>query len=742
MFPLFILVASETVTLNEDKGKEFQRTLFKLENSVEETVIAVSTSVAIVAGIIFALFLCLRPLLPKVYNLRNLIGEVASPTKPSWSSNMLTYSPEAAFANGYSLDACMHIVAWKFATRVFFWLLLISPIPLYINYAGAGFACPEPLSPEGPGVYKINGTDFACGLKVDQKGREIDSFIRLTMTSFQKGNPLFYAHIALTWIFTAIVIAELMRANTLFKKLRPKWLARREGIAARSVMVTNSTAKTGKEFRAGFERAFPGKVQEAHLMIFCEALVKTCMELEKVELKLADEKLIASEKGEEPKEKRDNNLLKLLTGPSLAEQRSLLLDKKKTQQDEVLAKCEGSQAGSVFSETGFVTFKDRETALLAVSEDWKLGDVTIAPSPEDIRWNDLATKRAAANQDRRWLIVVVAIAIFICGFPIVVIVQGTMDYWLKKVLPAEEERPSWMNWLFGILDPVLKNLVNILFLIFLPKIFLTLSIRSGRMVTNSAYCDVQTYMILFKVIFVVYATSVAPVCSDLFDYALSTIKGETPEPIEFDPLSAFGTSVPSSFPVLYTYAVSGFTALSFGILQLSVYISFAIKRYLLQKPREFSWLKSRAASTGELENPFRYIMLTITMCIGFMVFQVFPFSVIVFLLLLGFGTITLRYRVLYIDNGLVDSGGLFWAQFEIHVVVILLLCQISMCIISMTILKVWTVALFVPLMILSAVYLVVVLSGRKKFFFKTLFSTPGESANNNPSDSYFQPHLK
>merc|ERR1719341_2555073 len=102
------------MTLNEDKGKEFQRTLFKLENSVEETVIAVSTSVAIVAGIIFALFLCLRPLLPKVYNLRNLIGEVASPTKPSWSSNMLTYSPEAAFANGYSLDACMHIVAWKF----------------------------------------------------------------------------------------------------------------------------------------------------------------------------------------------------------------------------------------------------------------------------------------------------------------------------------------------------------------------------------------------------------------------------------------------------------------------------------------------------------------------------------------------------------------------------------------------------------------------------------------------------
>ena len=34
------------------------------------------------------------------------------------------------------------------------------------------------------------------------------------------------------------------------------------------------------------------------------------------------------------------------------------------------------------------------------------------------------------------------------------------------------------------------------------------------MVTNSAYCDVQTYMILFKVVFVVYATSVAPVCSD------------------------------------------------------------------------------------------------------------------------------------------------------------------------------------------------------------------------------------
>ena len=57
-----------------------------------------------------------------------------------------------------------------------------------------------------------------------------------------------------------------MRANSLFKKLRPKWLARREGIAARSVMVTNSTAQTGKELRAGFERAFPGKLQEAHLI--------------------------------------------------------------------------------------------------------------------------------------------------------------------------------------------------------------------------------------------------------------------------------------------------------------------------------------------------------------------------------------------------------------------------------------------------------------------------------------------
>jgi len=62
------------------------------------------------------------------------------------------------------------------------------------------------------------------------------------------------------------------------------------------------------------------------------------------------------------------------------------------------------------------------------------------------------------------------------------------------------------------------------------------------------------------------------------------------------------------------------------------------------------------------------------------------------------GSACFRYRVLYIDSRLVDSGGLFWTQFELHLVYTLLLCIVTGCISVSSILgEVWVFALILPL---------------------------------------------
>jgi len=802
---------SLTLTTAQVQEQKLNERLFKLAPTAEQTIISISMACWTLAVIFIVLFLLLRPKVPRVFNLRAKLG-LFSLTPEHWFANSFVTNPETAFVNGYGMDASMHILGWNMAFRIFSWLLLISPLPLAINWFGCGSRCPDGMVSNVEGFYFVNSTmenstmanstmansvmenstitQVFCGPGRDYKGDPVSSFVRLTMTEFQVGNILVVGHIVTLWLITAIVITELRRANKVFTKLRYLWLTRRSSAVQRSLLVMNSTSRSDKEFRETFETMFPGKIVDAQLVKFCSKLAEICDEIQAIEAKIKQEAEINAQKG---KTKEDveirgepqglNKVTSLATKflkTDLEGRRRELLETKGREQLVIFDLCatetkrveqlreeeakqraaeelefeaqknvkqslspgtlpvndpakllnptsllKGLKGGAnflgaisgikesneVFSSAGFVTFTDLRSATIAAQTsystcptEWK---ITANPDPKEVLWSKMASKKASTNQKRTYVIHVVAAAIFVSWSSLIVIFQGMVDIAviaIQKWLLGDNYEAILMDtsrvegWIFGFIDPILKSLVLIIFMAMLPKIFMALSIESGRMVKSIIFLELQSYIVLFKVCFSIYTTSIGGLMQQIFK---KIIFPSQVDKIEFDLKSTFGTAVPSVFPIIYTLASNSLADLTSGLLQLDVFKGYAIAHFIFRQPKEFAWdsvQEEEANGSKNKPQAMRFVSLTVLMAMGLIIYQVFPLNACLFFVIFFTGSVCFRYRVLYIDSRLVDSGGLFWTQFELHLVYALLLCIVTGCIAVSSILgEVWVFALILPL---------------------------------------------
>lgn len=153
-----------------------------------------------------------------------------------------------------------------------------------------------------------------------------------------------------------------------------------------------------------------------------------------------------------------------------------------------------------------------------------------------------------------------------------------------------------------------------------------------------------------------------------------------------------------------------------GLFQVPVFVGFLLQYVVFRQPWEHSWYLARAKSTPELEYLRRFVTLTVLLTIGLMIYQVFPFNALLFVTIFLVGGAAFRYRVLYIDNGIVDSGGLFWSNFEIHIVIALVLVHITGCVVLSSILSgIWVTVATVPLPIWSVLFLLRIRAQRWQF---------------------------
>eukprot|EP00397_Hematodinium_sp_SG-2012_P002338 GEMP01002344.1.p1 GENE.GEMP01002344.1~~GEMP01002344.1.p1 ORF type:complete len:949 (+),score=181.75 GEMP01002344.1:173-3019(+) len=769
---LYVSATSDSVHTITEEQKKGIRSLFNLSETAQDTVESMATLGVTGMGVYLVAFLVLRPLIPRIYLLRRLTGDVVY--KPErWLRNMLWISSEEAFEAGISMDGCMHILGWTFALRVTLGLLLLMPLPLCINWFGAGFLCPENTKE----YYTVGDSTerIYCGSGFDDKGKKYSPFVRLTMAAFEAENPMAWGHIVTLWIITVIVVVELNRANNVFTELRSKWLLQRDKPVASSIMGMNVTARSDKEFRDIFEELFPGKVVDARLVKFCKPLANTCEEIENIEekLKIQEMKAAAKEKKHQgtestassvdeqqpdedaplPAQKRGQvmqvipgalkvtSAVRGLIAPDLRTKLAQLLAKKRELQDDLLERAvkrtqeveilrqeeehlrrtgkeketttmispqdirKGLVAikgivplsnDDVFSKIGFVTFINIRTATLAVqasySNDSRNWQMTMAPDPKDVLWKAIATMNKSANQELNYVILVASTLIFILWSAVVAVVQRLIDKLFKMWTDTLGPEPSPI---VGLLQGIISTLALLVFLAILPKIVFKLLIISGRMVKSVACLDLQSFIVLFKVVFIIYATSLGKPMEEL---GAQIFKGSKDVGFEFDIKSTFGTSVPSEFPKHFAFCTAFLIAYASELLLQDVYVHVALQYFVFRRPWEYAWKIGRRESTHKMTNPRRFISLTVMMTICLMIYQVAPLNILLFVLLFFLGSASIRYRVLYTDNGLVDSGGLYWVRFSSHIIISLIVVQISACVVLTSILQgIWTIVATVPL---------------------------------------------
>eukprot|EP00397_Hematodinium_sp_SG-2012_P002880 GEMP01002888.1.p1 GENE.GEMP01002888.1~~GEMP01002888.1.p1 ORF type:complete len:989 (+),score=207.19 GEMP01002888.1:161-3127(+) len=362
----------------------------------------------------------------------------------------------------------------------------------------------------------------------------------------------------------------------------------------------------------------------------------------------------------------------------------------------------------VFSTMGFVTFTDIATATLAVqasySADPRLWQMSVAPNPKDVLWYDVATRPRSTNQKNTFLIYAVVAALFISWSPVVILINAKVSELLDNSGAVKE---GFVGFLYGFLEGILKNIANIIFFALLPKVFFKVLVISGRVSKNSAFLEVQHYLVLFKMFFTVFATSLGKPTSELFSKLIESFRtGGNLDLSGFSFSATFGTSVPSEFPTMFAFAATKLPDYGAELAQFGLFQELAIQYLIWRIPLEHAWTLAQKESCKPLSTPKRFASGAVLFGVGILIYLVFPLNALMFWALFLLGGACFRYRVLYTDRGLVDSGGIFWTQFEFHVAAILVVMQITGVVVITSILGgLWTMLLTLPLPIISVKYL-------------------------------------
>lgn len=228
-----------------------------------------------VGGIAIAIFIAavLQRFSPELYQLRKTMGlKVFGPKNGRWIHDSFRACPTKLFTRGASMDSCTVLLMWEVGIRVSIWFLVISPLPLAMNYFGSGYYCDGDQNAEN-----------SCTVEQEDSAASIYWLRRLTVTALKEETPFAWGLVATQYIIAIVVLFEMVRSQNTFKSLRHRWLLSHNDATSCSVMVVLSRLHTDYDFRNMFETVFPDKVVDAQLLKFCPELSNLCLEIATLE---------------------------------------------------------------------------------------------------------------------------------------------------------------------------------------------------------------------------------------------------------------------------------------------------------------------------------------------------------------------------------------------------------------------------------------------------------------------------
>lgn len=289
--------------------------------------------------------------------------------------------------------------------------------------------------------------------------------------------------------------------------------------------------------------------------------------------------------------------------------------------------------------------------------------VKMAPDPKSVYFHHIATKPVATNQLNRKTPYLIYVGLFI-ALPFLGLLNSTFMTWVED---PETKIPKLVKVACSTL---VTNSAMKYFLLITPSIFKVAFVYAGRMDRAWNFHSIQNAQFTYTFLFVLLASPV----SDWVMVVLNLKGNNQSDSSLFAPILGIGgvvMTVISNFTRIITFAAFSFVTLSCGLVQLRRIRYYLGYRFYYRLLPEDSWKNCRIWNKTKWTVPLRMNEGAFMITIFFVYYIAVPLIAVLFVLLMVFARAVTTYRMFYMDYAQdVDTGGVYWRNFQTHVLLV------------------------------------------------------------------------
>ncbi|XP_066362522.1 CSC1-like protein At4g02900 [Miscanthus floridulus] len=514
--------------------------------------------------------------------------------------------------------------------------------------------------------------NWTSGTLENEKGLSYDEIDKLSISNLGKGSKRFWAHIALSYVFTFWTCFVLYHEYKVVTTMRLRFLANQNRRPDQyTVLVRNVPPDPDESVSEHVEHFFAVNHRDhylSHQIVYNANHLSGLVEKKKG---LQNWLIYYENKHAKNTAKRP----KIKTGLwGLWGQR---VDAIEYHQKEIedLCKQEDEERQKVITDpnyimpAAFVSFKTQWGAAVC-AQTQQTSNPTVwltewAPEPRDVFWANLAIPFVELSVRR----LIVAVAFFFLTFffmiPIAIVQSLANLEEIEKVLPFLKpiiER----NSLQAVIQGFLPGIVLKIFLILLPTILMAMSKIEGH--TSLSGLDRKTAMKYYIFLFVnVFLGSVITgTAFQQLDNFIHQSANKIPEVI--------GESIPMKATFFMTYImVDGWSGIAAEVLRLKALVIFHIKNAFLVRTEHD---REQAMDPGSLDFYNSEPRLQLYFLLGLVYAVVTPMLLPFIIVFFSLAYLVFRHQIINVYSQHYESGAQFWPDVHMRLIIALIVSQI------------------------------------------------------------------
>ncbi|XP_066366893.1 CSC1-like protein At4g02900 [Miscanthus floridulus] len=514
--------------------------------------------------------------------------------------------------------------------------------------------------------------NWTSGTLENEKGLSYDEIDKLSISNLGKGSKRFWAHIAMSYVFTFWTFFVLYHEYKVVTTMRLRFLANQNRRPDQyTVLVRNVPPDPDESVSEHVEHFFAVNHRDhylSHQIVYNANHLSGLVEKKKG---LQNWLIYYENKHAKNPAKRP----KIKTGLwGLWGQR---VDAIEYYQKEIedLCKQEDEERQKVITDpnyimpAAFVSFKTQWGAAVC-AQTQQTSNPTVwltewAPEPRDIFWANLAIPFVELSVRR----LIVAVAFFFLTFffmiPIAIVQSLANLEEIVKVLPFLKpiiER----NSLQAVIQGFLPGIVLKIFLILLPTILMAMSKIEGH--TSLSGLDRKTAMKYYIFLFVnVFLGSVITgTAFQQLDNFIHQSANKIPEVI--------GESIPMKATFFMTYImVDGWSGIAAEVLRLKALVIFHIKNAFLVRTEHD---REQAMDPGSLDFYNSEPRLQLYFLLGLVYAVVTPMLLPFIIVFFSLAYLVFRHQIINVYSQHYESGAQFWPDVHMRLIIALIVSQI------------------------------------------------------------------